>query len=277
MPKYKLPNGTELFYEIFLSTEVGGSPWLIFISGLGDSSVIWGDYVKKLRSEGYNVLIFDNRDSGQSSLNLDSYTLNDMAVDLILLMNALKIEKAHLVGHSMGATIAQFVSTNDPNKVQSLTLIAGSPSPKFINLDLINSWVKNFKSRVVDDVESDEAYKARLKEVFPYVFSASFLADSEKISSIVNAAVSYPHRQKFSAYARQFSAIVATPEVEKNYNGPVLLIAGSEDSVVFAILEVEFLKKFPQAKRIVIKGMRHCVNIEAAERCVTDISDFLNS
>ena len=277
MSKLKLPNGIELFYNIFLSTDVGGSEWIIFISGLGDSSIIWTDYAKELSSDGYNVLVFDNRDVGQSSLVESTYTLYDMADDVLSLMSGLKIYTAHLVGHSMGAIIAQLVLLKDSAKVDSLTLIAGAASRKFIDLEIISSWISHFNSDIQNDIESDHAYKTRLMHILKFAFSNTFLQDKIKIESIIEQAIAYPHRQKVGAYVRQFSALTTFDEIRNSYDGPVLLINGSEDRIISPDAQTALLKQFPQAKHVIESDMAHCLNIEMSTRCRSQILGFLSA
>ena len=277
MPKFKLPSGIDLFYDTFFSTDVGGSEWIIFISGLGDSSIIWTDYAKELSLDGYNVLVFDNRDVGQSSVVESDYTLYDMADDLLSLMNGLKIYTAHLVGHSMGAIIAQLVLLKDSEKVNSLTLIAGADSRKFINLDIISRLISPLTSNIQNDVESDHAYRIRLMHALEFAFSSIYLKDEIKIEKIIEHAISYPHRQKCSAYARQFFALSTFDEVKNSYDGPVLLINGSEDKITPPDAQTALLKQFPQARHVLEPGMAHCLNTEMPAKYRSQILGFLST
>ena len=99
--------------------------------------------LRDLAARGFFVLRFDNRDAGRST-RLDDlpvptfwqlarrddraagYTLEDMATDVVGLLDHLEIGRAHLVGASMGAMIAQTVATSSPDRVRSLVSIMGS-------------------------------------------------------------------------------------------------------------------------------------------------------
>jgi len=85
--------------------------------------------VDPLADEGYRVVRFDHRDCGRSTpLGPDAaYTLDDMAADTLGLMDRLGIERAHLIGRSMGAAIAQVLALDTPDRVLSLTLIGSTP------------------------------------------------------------------------------------------------------------------------------------------------------
>ena len=130
-------------YETFGNAH---DPCIILISGIGGQLVDWSSIlINGLANKGFFVVVFDNRDAGlsrhydelgvpnfseaiatiqQGQLFHPPYTLEDMAADVIALMDELHIEKAHIVGGSMGGIIAQYVALNYTNRVLSLTCIA---------------------------------------------------------------------------------------------------------------------------------------------------------
>jgi pimeloyl-ACP methyl ester carboxylesterase len=144
-------NGLTLCYQTFGSPT---DPTLLLIMGLGAQMVWWEvDLCEQLAARGYHVVRFDNRDIGKSSYiatpppdlarvfaGLEAlkapYSLDDMARDTVGLMDALGIDKAHIVGASMGGMIAQLVAIQHPERVLTLTSIMSStgerglPPPK---------------------------------------------------------------------------------------------------------------------------------------------------
>ena len=94
-------NGQKLYYEVH-----GEGEPLLLIMGLGNDATGWMFQVPAF-AEHYKVIAFDNRDVGRSSEAKGPYTLADMAEDTAGLMDALGIEQAHVVGGSMGGSIAQ--------------------------------------------------------------------------------------------------------------------------------------------------------------------------
>jgi len=138
-------NGLTL--EVEESGPPAGEP-LLLIAGLGTQLTRWSPaFVTALADKGFRVIRFDNRDIGLSqkmdSLGLPDmpaifgalasgqrpatpYGLGDMAADVVGLMDALGIARAHLVGTSMGGMIAQIVAVEHPQRVLSLTSIMSS-------------------------------------------------------------------------------------------------------------------------------------------------------
>ena len=140
-------NGISLAYKSVGRDE---DPPILMIMGLLASHKVWGEQiVNGLVDSGYRVILFDNRDTGDSekldklgkpnlywkyflySLGISfstPYTLEDMAYDGVALLNHLEIDEAHLVGASMGGMIAQIIASKYPDKTTSLVSLMSSAS-----------------------------------------------------------------------------------------------------------------------------------------------------
>ncbi len=135
-------NGIKIEYETFGDP---AHPPMLLIMGLGAQLTLWPiELVEALVTRGYYVIRFDNRDIGLSQ-HFDAagkpnmlrviatrlfgvrprlaYHLSDMAADAVGLLDALKIDSAHIVGASMGGMIAQLVAASYPERTRSLTSI----------------------------------------------------------------------------------------------------------------------------------------------------------
>ena len=133
-------NGLELAYEAFGSPD---DPPLLLVMGLGTQMIGWRDgFCRLLAGRGFRVIRFDNRDVGEST-HLDglrvpkpvgvllgrdqvAYSIEDMAADTLGLMDALGLERVHLVSASMGGFISQHVALAQPERVASLALFMTS-------------------------------------------------------------------------------------------------------------------------------------------------------
>jgi pimeloyl-ACP methyl ester carboxylesterase len=148
--QFAAANGLQLCWQSFGDET---APALVLIMGLGAQMIVWDDlYCTGLAERGYRVIRFDNRDIGKST-KLDHlgipnpmamlgsmaigrkikapYLLRDMAADTVGLLDALGIERAHIVGASMGGSIAQDIAIHFPNRIRSLISImstTGDPS-----------------------------------------------------------------------------------------------------------------------------------------------------
>jgi pimeloyl-ACP methyl ester carboxylesterase len=146
MPRAVLPTGIELEY---LTTGDPGNPPLLVVNGYTSQLISWQrGYVDQLVAQRLFVIQFDNRDVGLSS-KLDGqrvspgavltaslqgdpfppvpYTLSDMAADGIGLLDHLGIDRAHIVGNSMGGMIVQTMAIEHPERIASVTSVMSSP------------------------------------------------------------------------------------------------------------------------------------------------------
>ncbi len=99
---------------------------VVLLAGADSPGFRWTPaVVEPLLAEGYRVVRFDHRDCGRSThLGPDSaYKLDDLASDTLALMTRLGIDRAHLIGRSMGGMVAQVMAMTDPGRVASLTLV----------------------------------------------------------------------------------------------------------------------------------------------------------
>jgi len=114
-------------------TDVQGpddGPAVVLLAGADSPGFRWSPaLVDPLVAEGFRVVRFDHRDCGRSTLfGTDAaYTLGDMAADTLGLLDCLGIQRAHLIGRSMGAAIAQVLALDAPDRVVSLTLVGATP------------------------------------------------------------------------------------------------------------------------------------------------------
>jgi len=119
-------NGINIYYE----TKGSGSP-LMLINGWGGNLDSWSSRMVGLLAEKHHVIMMDNRGTGRSDKPDIPYTMDMMAADTRGVLEALGIEKAHIMGFSMGGAITQELVLNFPERVQSIALI--STWPKFNN------------------------------------------------------------------------------------------------------------------------------------------------
>lgn len=138
-------NGIDIAYK---TVGDAAAPPVLLVMGLTGSHRLWGeDLVNGLVQAGYRVVLFDNRDTGESArldelgtptlwwqlvknmlgFEVDApYTLKDMAADGVAVLDALQIDRAHIVGASMGGMIAQIIAAEYPQRTASLVSIMSS-------------------------------------------------------------------------------------------------------------------------------------------------------
>jgi len=126
------------FGHIRLCYEVSGpeaGETLLLIHGLGAQLIAWyPGFCQALEEQGFRVIRFDARDVGLSTKLGDDavYELSDMAADAFALLDALGIDRVHLIGQSMGGLVAQLMAIERPERVKSVCTIYSAPSPAFL-------------------------------------------------------------------------------------------------------------------------------------------------
>jgi 3-oxoadipate enol-lactonase len=119
MPSVNLPTGVDLYYE----SQGSGEP-LVLIPSTAFSAEVWKPYQVPGLSKTLNLIIHDPRGSGRSRASQQVYTINQMANDVVALLDYLEIGAAHVLGHSIGGRIGLEMALNFPGRVKSLIMAA---------------------------------------------------------------------------------------------------------------------------------------------------------
>ncbi|GAA5064884.1 pimeloyl-ACP methyl ester carboxylesterase [Thermocatellispora tengchongensis] len=128
---YAVSQSVEIYYET--AGDPSGAP-LVLVQGFGAQLIAWRkEFCALLVAEGFRVIRLDHRDVGRSGRcggpeDLDGgYELTDMAGDVLCVLDALGVERAHLLGHSMGGMIGQVLALDHPRRLLSLAMLATIP------------------------------------------------------------------------------------------------------------------------------------------------------
>jgi pimeloyl-ACP methyl ester carboxylesterase len=265
-------NGIEIYFETFGKAE---NPAIILIMGLDAQCVIYGEgFIRPLVDAGFYVIRFDNRDIGLSTWMNETwhrsrpYTLEDMAKDSVELLDFLKIEKAHIIGVSMGGMIAQTIAITFPEKVLSLTSIMSSGytlNPKIalnfkqkILLQLLPFFIKRFyvKNKYSEHKVSVGSYVATYKLLrgnrFPF--------DEAYFREVFTESIERRKGQNPRARYQQFCAIVASGSRLKRLSqikANTLVIHGTADPLVKPKHAKIYAPLIPNSKLLMVEGMGH--------------------
>ena len=260
--------------EITLCYETFGDasrPTILLIMGLGTQMVAWHeDFCGELADAGFHVVRFDNRDCGRST-HLDvkpptmkqimlrdrraaSYTLSDMACDAVGLLDHLGVDRAHVVGASMGGMIAQTVAIEHPDRVISLTSIMSNTGGRFTGQPALVAYPTLLKTAP----DTREEFAEHYVRLYRTIGSPGFERDLDEIRAI--ARTSYDRSYSPASTARQLAAIVASPSRLKGLakvKVPTLVIHGTKDKLVRPSGGKMTARAIPGAKLLQIDGMGH--------------------
>ena len=267
-------NGISVAYQEFGEPD---DPAVLLVMGLGAQLIHWPDeLVLRLADAGYRVIRFDNRDAGLSEKlweadrlgwwpmvkfrlgwDLDPpYDLNDMAADTVGLMNALGIERAHIVGASMGGMIAQILAARHPDRVLTLTsIMSTSGDPELPPGD--PEVTEKLLSRS-SEAESREASIARIVDLVGAIGSPTHGYSEEYRYAYLSR--SYDRNHYAPGVGRQLWAVLGSgdrTELLPEIGSPTLVIHGEKDPLVPVEHGRHTAELVPGAELLVVEEMGH--------------------
>jgi pimeloyl-ACP methyl ester carboxylesterase len=266
-------NDVEIVYDTFGSPDY---PPILLIMGLGNQMIGWRDeFCARLAAQGLWVIRFDNRDAGLSSrldqagkpqwINLlwaclrgkpleAPYRLEEMANDVVGLLDALGIQSAHLVGVSLGGMIAQMVAIDHPQRVRTLILLMTSVLDLRLPLPRPKTWIV-FQS-VAKGYAGAMEHTIKLRRALR---GSGFPFDEQAVRDYARAL--YARSREPSGTARQWAAILASASRlragAKTIQAPTLVIHGSADPLVPVKHAIFTGRVIPGAKLEIIEGLGH--------------------
>ncbi len=256
-------NGIRLYYEVH-----GQGEPLLMIQGLGHHADFWFLQVPEF-SKHFQLVIFDNRDTGRSDKPDEPYSIAGMAADVIGLLQELGLDRAHILGASMGGYVAQEIAMEHPERVKRLVLLCthyGGPEYLQLTGEL---WQEILD---VAGLSPEEIYRKGIK----YSTTPAFFAgQTEMVEKLVRMRLE--HSQPAHAFQRQFSAAsqFCSKDRLSRIEAPTLVLAGREDRVVPPELVERLAGAIPNAKLQVIDGAAHLLFVEQSEKVNRLIVDFL--
>jgi len=242
---YAVINKIRVHYEV-----AGQGDPVLMINGLSAPAVSWALQVKALTPH-FQVVTFDNRGVGETDLPGDPvYTMAQLADDAAALLRQLKISRAHVVGASMGGTIAQELALRHPTLVRSLALAC--------------TWVQG-DARFLHTVEAwmSLAYRVPVEEryryvIYPWIFSPAFLEKKENIETAFQRSLAYPHQTKAEAIERQARGIFAWNGTRVKRLGsikvPTLVMVGKDDILTPLQFSRDLARLIKRARLAVLPG-----------------------
>ncbi len=262
MPKAKLKN-ISLYYEIY-----GKGQPLLLISGLNSDNASWVGVCAKL-AKFFSVIVFDNRGSGRSDAPNKKYSIREMAVDAAGLLDYLRIKKCHVVGHSMGGYIAQDLAIDYFECVGKLILEATASVSSARNNALFNDFLRRF--------EKNQDNEALMRAWSYWLFSPKKFEEKGYIAAFIKEASAYPYLQSVEGFKGQISAMTSFDSrlKAKNIKAKTLVIAGSDDILIYPAESMQLAKSIKGSVFEEIKGAGHCVHVEKPDLFTAKVIRFL--
>jgi pimeloyl-ACP methyl ester carboxylesterase len=247
---------------------------IVLITGCCTTMDMWSPTLLKELSSNRTVIIFDNRGAGESTIGTREFSINQFANDTAGLLDALKIQKADILGISMGSFIAQELALANPNRIDNLILAASScggkqaipPSHQVIQaLDAITNTSSPTQveiDRITSTLFPPDWFKAN-PNYLNYIPFPKESVSPEIIQRQVEAIVRW--------------SLTGTCNALSNITQPTLVIVGTDDIWTPAANSLMIVEKIPSAWLVQIRDAGHGLTYQYPEQFSKIVRTFLET
>ncbi|MGI8713131.1 MAG: alpha/beta fold hydrolase [Solirubrobacteraceae bacterium] len=258
-----------LCYETFGSPD---APPVLLVMGLASQMILWDEeFCEQLAGRGFQVIRFDNRDVGRSTILRDAgvpsrwqlvtrdrrgaaYSLDQMAADTVGLLDQLGLDAAHVVGASMGGMIAQLVAVNHPTRVRSLVSIMSTTGNRRVGRPRPRTALRLLRGAASDRAAYIEDHIATYRAI------GSKRVAFEEEHKRARAARCFDRGFHPAGSARQMAAIVTAPDRTRSLRQvrvPTTVIHGDADPLIGVSGGRATAQAVPGAELIIVPEMGH--------------------
>jgi pimeloyl-ACP methyl ester carboxylesterase len=269
--------------DIAYKTFGKGDP-ILLVSGLGGDMNAWEPSTLKVLSSNHTVIVIDNRGVGNTTIGTKPFSFQQLANDTAGLLDALKIQKADVLGYSMGSFVAQQLTVMHPEKVNRLILVAAScggkegipRSPQLVKM------VIHFANKIVNHIPiTPQEVKMILSMSFGsgwIKLHPNYLDTIPKAEDLFAGIPPNTQMQQIKAVqswmAMNWAGVCG--ELTKISN-PTLIITGTDDVIVPTANSLIIAGKIPGAWLVQIKDAGHALFVQYPDKVNKVLQTFLSS
>jgi 3-oxoadipate enol-lactonase len=240
-----------------------GSPVLVFSNSLGANYSMWDSQAREVHKN-FRVLRYDTRGHGQSSATPGPYSIEQLAKDVVALLDHLDLDRVHFCGLSMGGMIGMWLGANAPERLNQLVLCNTGA-----RIGTLDAW--NARIEVVR--------KNGMKSIAPAVVERWFTpAFRQKSPEIISNTLQMIEEASPDGYSACCAAIRDCDYREQvaTIRTPTLVISGAHDPATPPADGRFLAHQIPEARYVELNSA-HLSNIEAQDRFNQELAAFLNS
>lgn len=266
---------TQLHHEIIGDPgKIDATTPLCILPGLGNDLQVWTPLARELhrRLPALPVLLLDNRGAGRSPAPPPPYCIEEMAADVLALLDHPHLARVHLLGHSMGGMIALHLAATYPERVAGLLLCSSAARLSRRNVLLFEHCLHGLRSGVSPEWIT--------RELFFWLLSPQALAAPDgaaRLDALVRETMDNPFLQTMNGLEGQIRAIAdfdASGDLGR-IQAPTLVLHGADDPLILPH-EAETLARGIAGGRLqYLENSGHLPHVEAPERFLEPVLDFL--
>lgn len=258
-----------IHYSVY--PHANSSQWVTFVHGAGGSSSIWFQQIREFKKH-FNVLLLDLRGHGNSKPTLKTafnqkYTFENLAIDILEVLDHLQIKKSHFIGISLGTILIRQLAEMHPNRVQSMVL--GGAILKM-----------NFRSQLL--MRLGNLFKYVLPYLVLYRFFAFVIMPKKNHKESRNLFIKEAKKLYQKEFIKWFKLTAEINPLLKCFrqvelNIPTLYVMGEEDYMFLPSVRKVVDKHVSSAQLFVVSACGHVVNVEQPQLFNSNVIAFIHN
>lgn len=253
--------------RIWWSEHGAGDP-LLLIMGLGYTSDMWYRLLPALTPR-FRVLVFDNRGVGRSDVPPGPYTVPDMAGDALAVLDAAGVERAHVLGASLGGAVAQELALQHPERVRSLILsctLAGGPNAVPASPEVLQTLMDRAH------MTPEEGVRAMVPHIYDHG------TPRERVDEDLAVRLrTFPTAEGYLAQVGAAAGWESESRVDRLGSMPVLVVHGENDGLVPPANGRRLASLIPGARLVMLPNASHVLWTDQPELARDALLEFLEA
>lgn len=259
--RFARSGGEQIAYRVL---GAGPEVWVL-VMGLGGRSADWGAAFPAELARLGRVVLLDNRGTGASSQPSTPWSMEDMAADVVAVMDSLELERARVLGLSMGGMIAQELALAHPERVERVALMsthAGGPQPPRPP-EILEIFMP----------PRGTSMEALTRQAMRLITGPGFAeAHPELVEELVRRALAEPTPKR--TFLAQVQAILGSDRRQRlrGLRTPALVLHGTEDTLIPVESGRELARAIPGARLVELPGCGHLPHLERPREVLAELA-----
>ncbi len=251
----------DIHYEI-----TGDGPPLLLIAGLASDNASWGP-VTPILSKHFKLIMPDNRGAGRTRTTAP-LSVDAMADDCAALLDHLQIDRAHVVGHSMGGIIAMTFAARAPDRINKLVLAASCAKTPARAVSVIDT--------ILLLREAGAPQEHWLRSFFHWLFKPDFFENKNAVDAAIALSMAYPYAQSVEDMRAQVDALrdYDASALPTALTSETLLLAGEHD-LMFSPQDIKAAFEAAPARLEILSGAAHSLHWDNPADFSSNVIAFL--